>query len=109
MGTKYISERSIGRDTSFDLQAGSICFQADGRAGEGLGTPVLITRERNGWLGSGHIVRVIPNDPSDSGWLWAAIASSQVQIQIAALACGSVVDALYPDDLERVLLPRGSS
>ena len=105
VGGKYISERSIGKDTGFELDAGSICFQADGRAGEGLGTPVLITSDRDGWLGSGHVGRVIPNDLSDSGWLWAAIASSQVQSQIAAFACGSVVDALYPEDLERILLP----
>jgi len=105
VGGKYISDSSIASDSGFDLQSGSICFQADGRAGEGLGTPVLVTEDRAGWLGSGHVGRVIPNAPEDSGWLWAAIASSQVQNQIAALACGSVVDALYPADLENVLLP----
>jgi hypothetical protein len=41
----------------------------------------------------------------DSGWLWAAMASDVVQHQIAALACGSVVDALYREDLESVVLP----
>ena len=33
------------------------------------------------------------------------MASSIVQRQIASLACGSVVDALYVEDLEAVIIP----
>jgi len=105
VGAKRISERSISDPTLYELKESTVCFQADGRAEEALGVPVLITDDRAGWLASGHVGRVIPHDLRDSGWVWASIATSQVQSQIASLACGSVVDALYPEDLVRVLLP----
>lgn len=102
---KHIASRSIRDNSGYELRTNWICFQADGRADEGLGTPVLITAERDGWLASGHVARVMPNDPADAGWLWAALAAPSVQKQISALAAGSVVDALYEVDLENVMVP----
>lgn len=105
VGAKSISARSIKADSGYELRAGWICFQADGRAEESLGYPSVVTNDRDGWYSSGHVGRVIPENVADTGWLWAAIASDAVQHQIAALACGSVVDALYPEDLEDVVIP----
>lgn len=102
---KYISGRSIGEDSRYSLKPGWICFQADGRAEERLGFPVVVTSDRTGWLASGHVARLIPNSGVDSGWLWAAMVSSDVQRQVASLACGSVVDALYEHDLRELILP----
>jgi len=105
VGGKNISARSVAPNSGYELHPGWIVFQADGRAEESLGYPSVVTQERDGWFASGHVGRVIPADPADTGWLWASMASDAVQEQIAALACGSVVDALYPDDLESVVLP----
>lgn len=105
IAAKYISKRSITEGTGYELRRGVVCFQADGRAEESLGYPCVITPERDGWLSSGHVGRAAPKSEKDAGWLWAAIASDAVQDQIAALACGSVVDALYPEDLASVVLP----
>jgi hypothetical protein len=105
IGAKDISSRSITEGTGYELRRGVTCFQADGRAEESLGYPCMVTRERDGWLASGHVGRAAPKADADAGWLWAAMASNAVQEQITALACGSVVDALYPDDLESVVLP----
>lgn len=105
VGAKNISSRSVKSDSGYELRPGWITFQADGRAEESLGYPSVVTSERDGWFASGHVGRVIPNDLEDSGWLWAAIASDIVQDQIAALACGSVVDALYPETLRGIVLP----
>ena len=102
---KYLSPFSAQSAGGFNLVRDTIVFQADGRAGEGLGYPAMITSDREGWLASGHVGRLIPRSPRDVGWLWAAMASDIVQTQIAALSCGSVVDALYPEDLKEVLLP----
>lgn len=105
IGAKNISSRSIPDGAGYELTRGVICFQADGRAEESLGYPCMVTAERDGWFASGHVARATPKSDDDSGWLWAAIASDAVQEQIAALACGSVVDALYPEDLVSVVLP----
>ncbi|ETA93372.1 hypothetical protein O984_09405 [Mycobacterium avium 05-4293] len=105
IGAKHISSRSITKDTGYELRSGVICFQADGRAEESLGYPSMVTSERDGWLASGHVGRAAPKSSDDAGWLWASLACDAVREQVAALACGSVVDALYPEDLENVVLP----
>jgi hypothetical protein len=102
---KHIADRSISLKSKYQLIPKSVCFQADGRAEEGLGRPVLITSDRSEWLGSGHIGRAIPENAEDAGWLWASLASASCQNQISSAACGSVVDALYTDDLAEIILP----
>jgi hypothetical protein len=101
---QYISLRSLD-PSRYELHKSWIAFQADGRSEERLGVPVLIEPGRNEWLASGHVGRFIPRQGVDAGWLYAACATQQVQLQIKALACGSVVDALYEDDLKQVVLP----
>jgi hypothetical protein len=82
-----------------------IAYPADGRAEEELGTPVLITQSREGWLGSGHIGRVIAKKGVDIGSLLLALRTEHVQLQIKAKASGSVVDSTFEDDLASVVLP----
>lgn len=105
IGQKYLADAVLDDSSPYELKAGMIAFQADGRAEESLGQPVLVTEDRDGWLASGHAGRVEPNVPSDAGWIWASMASRFVREQVAAMACGSVVDALYPADLENLVLP----
>ncbi len=102
---QYLSPRSIGSPRKYILDSGWIAFQADGRAEERLGVPAMVTPDRAGWMASGHIGRLVPRSGVDAGWLYAAFATPQVQAQVKALACGSVVDALYPEDLAAVVLP----
>lgn len=105
VGAKNIATRSIDKDSGYGLGKGWITFQADGRAEESLGYPSVVLEERAGWFASGHVGRAIPKVDEHTGWIWASMASDIVQQQIAALACGSVVDALYESDLKTVLIP----
>lgn len=105
VGAKNIAARSIDKDSGYGLGKGWITFQADGRAEESLGYPSVVLEERAEWFASGHVGRAIPRHPGDTGWIWASMASAIVRQQIAALACGSVVDALYEEDLETVVIP----
>ncbi|MCH5644089.1 hypothetical protein [Gordonia sp. ABSL49_1] len=106
VAAKYLSTHGNSTiDERFELETGSVIFQADGRAEESLGYPSLVAADRHGWLASGHVGRARPEKKADAGWIWAAMASDAVRTQVAALSCGSVVDALYPDDLRSVILP----
>lgn len=105
IGAKNIATRSINEDSGYGLGEGWITFQADGRAEESLGYPSVVLKERAGWFASGHVGRAIPKNDEHTGWIWAAMASDAVQQQIGSLARGSVVDALYEEDLKKVLLP----
>ena len=109
IGQKYLAASVLRVAAPYKLKSGMIAFQADGRAEESLGQPVMVTPGRDGWLASGHGGRALPRDPADAGWIWASIASRAVREQISAIACGSVVDALYEVDLENVVLPDRST
>lgn len=105
IAAKYLSQNNASIDERFELESGMVIFQADGRAEESLGYPSLVSHDRAGWLASGHVGRAKAFDHADAGWIWASMASNVVRAQVAALSCGSVVDAVYPEDLEAVVLP----
>lgn len=102
---KHLSRHTTHTATDFALSSGTVIFQADGRAEESLGYPVVVTQDRDGWLASGHVGRALPKNPADAGWLWASLASDVVRTQVTAQSTGSVVDALDPADLQDVVLP----
>ena len=102
---QFMSPRVFKNIEVYELHPGWIAYPADGRAEEELGTPIFITKDRDGWLASGHIGRVIPNHGIDAGWLFLALKTSHAQIQIKARASGSVVDSTFPNDIEEVILP----
>lgn len=101
----YMPLETLHDADRYRLSAKSIVIQADGRAEESLGFPAVVTTDRDGWLASGHVGRIVPKEGTDSGWLYLAIRSRYVQTQLKALACGSVVDALYEADIGKVILP----
>lgn len=105
VAAKYLARGSKQNAGGFALAEDSVIFQSDGRAEEGLGYPAYVTKDRQGWLASGHVGRAIPFDSDDAGWIWASMASDIVRSQVVSLSCGSVVDALYPEDVADVLLP----
>lgn len=101
----YMPERALKDVDKYRLKAGWIAYQADGRAEEALGEPAMITRDRDGWLASGHIGRVAAKDGIDPGRLFLALRTPHAQVQIKASASGSVVDSTFPPDMEQVILP----
>lgn len=102
---QYIAAHALKNRAAYELRSGWIAYQADGRAEETLGLPVMISPDRDGWLASGHVGRVVANQDVDRGWLYAALRTPHAQLQIKSLASGSVVDATFPGDMERVILP----
>jgi hypothetical protein len=70
-----------------------------------LGTPAFITKDREGWLASGHVGRVIAKPEVGAGWLFLALKTSHAQMQLKARASGSVVDSTFAEDMGEVILP----
>ncbi len=105
---RYMPGKAFKDVEKYKLHSGMIAYPADGRAEEGLGEPVLISDDRDGWLASGHVGRVVPNTSTDPGWLYLALSSHYAQLQLKAKASGSVVDATYEGDMENVVLPTPS-
>src|SRR5258708_21280165 len=70
---QYLAARALKNRSDYEVHADWLAYQADGRAEETLGLPVIITPERDGWLASGHVGRVVANDGGNPGWLCAAL------------------------------------
>ena len=102
---QQILAQSFQRVEDFELKPGTMAYPSDGRAEEGLGTPVIVTADRKGWLASNMVGRVLPKKGTDLGWLYLALKSWHAQLQFKATASGSVVDHTYPEDMESVILP----
>jgi hypothetical protein len=102
---QYLAARALKNAADYQVRTGWLAYQADGRAEETLGLPVMITSDRDNWLASGHVGRVIAKNGVNPGWLCTALRTPHCQIQIKALASGSVVDSTFPEDMESVILP----
>jgi hypothetical protein len=72
-----MSAKAFDDASRYELRQGWIIYAADGRAEEGLGLPALVTSNRDGWLASGHVGRIIPKEGVSSGWLWLACRGQQ--------------------------------
>lgn len=105
----YMPARAFKNPTAYEVRKGWVAYQADGRVEDALGLPVMITSDRDRWLASGHVGRLISNAEVDSGWLYVAARSWAAQIQLKSLASGSVVDSTFPWDMESVILPAPDS
>ncbi|MFE7869483.1 hypothetical protein ACFUYE_03950 [Micromonospora humida] len=101
---RHIAARSFDFSL-YELSESMLAFGAEGRAEERIAQPALITGERAGWLANNHVMRVRPLPGVNAGWLYLAFAVPQVQAQVKACSSGSVVDAVSPSDLSRVVLP----
>ncbi len=102
---RYMSRKSFKDPDYYKLEPGWSVYQADGRAQESLGFPAMVLEDRAGWAASGHVGRLIPKSDTNAGWLWLSACTWQAQVQIKALASGSVVDSTYPSDMRNVVLP----
>lgn len=102
---RYMPASAFSDASGYMLKHRWIAYQADGRAEETLGLPVMITKDREGWLASGHVGRVVAKKNINAGWLFLALRTKHVQIQIKSTASGSVVDSTFPEDMENVVLP----
>ena len=105
VGKKHLPFSYSEAYKKFAIKEGYIAYPADGRVEGRLGSPVYITQNRDGWFASGHIGRIIAKNTTPPGYVFLAMMLPVVQDQIHALACGSVVDAVYPEDVENVVFP----
>jgi hypothetical protein len=105
LNPRYMAAHALNNIDRYRLKPGWIAYQADGRSEEALGEPVMITSSRDNWLASGHVGRLVAKDAADAGRLYLAFQTPHAQMQLKALASGSVVDATFPADAEAIILP----
>ena len=102
---KHISDRSFKDPRSFVIERGWSLFTCDGRSEEALGSAAFTSSLWDGWMASNHVMRAIPEPHIHPGFLYAVLRSPYVQIQLKALATGSVVDALDEATAGEAVIP----
>jgi type I restriction enzyme S subunit len=71
-----------------------------------VGRVMLCPEEWDGWAGSEHILRIIPDEAKcPGGYLYSFLASGLGKIQLTAQIYGAVVDELTEDQTKSVLVP----
>lgn len=105
IGLKHMSPAAFKDPDQYRVREGMILTTADGRAQQNLADTVMVTRDRDGWMASGHVHRLQPRRGVAAGLVYLAVSCPPVQAQLKALATGSVVDALSVPDVESVIVP----
>ena len=103
---KNISDRSFADPARYRLKRGWSVIACDGRAEGDLGRPGYVGSLWDGWMASNHLLRLVPRPDVHRGYLHAALRTQEVQVQLKAVATGSVVDALDENVSGGVLIPR---
>ena len=73
-----------------------------------VGNVALATKPIENWAASEHVIRIVPKDDVNPGYLWMALTSIYGQVQIKAKIYGGVVDEIAERNtslLESILLP----
>lgn len=105
VGLKHISPASFTDPTAYTLRAGWVLMTADGRAEDHLADCAIVTSDREGWAASGHVFRLKPRPAIHPGLLYLAVSADVSQEILKSRAVGSVVDALWGEDVESVVIP----
>jgi len=105
---RHISTRSFNNAEEFVIRRGWTVFTCDGRAEEGLASPAFVSSLWDGWMASNHIMRAVPLQHIQPGFLYLSLRSPYVQAQLKSRATGSVIDALDVETVADVLLPLGT-
>lgn len=69
-----------------------------------IGNVAIIPRKWDTWALSQHAIRIIPNE-GYTGFLYSFLRLPWVTQQILGMKSGSVIDEIYPDDLNRLEIP----
>lgn len=70
-----------------------------------IGNTVLVPEHLNGWVANEHILRIIPNEETNAGYIYAFLASSYGRELVKRFTYGSVVDEIDDNQLASVEFP----
>lgn len=105
MNLRHVADRSFRDPAAYEVHTDTVIFGAVGRAAGRVGQAALICADRDGWLASNDVMRLVPHAGVHPGALWLAIAAPESQVQIKSLSFGSVIDHMNPWDVTALRVP----
>lgn len=70
-----------------------------------VGNTILVPEHLTGWVANEHILRIIPNEETNAGYIYAFLASDYGRELVKRFTYGSVVDEIGEDQLASVEFP----
>lgn len=88
----------------FIVKEGYVLFQCDGQRYGIFGRPVLANRNIIGKTATQHMMRIIPHDRSDAGYIFAYLATEFGRRLLLRHSAGTSIPSLNEDGARRILI-----
>jgi type I restriction enzyme, S subunit len=74
-----------------------------------IGNTIIAPKYFEGWTGSQHIIRVVPSEKMNPGYLYAYLSSDYGLNLIQKYTFGSVVEEIYDENVDNIPIPLPST
>ncbi len=98
---KYISITETSSINELKLKQGWLTITRSGT----LGRVCYILKNYEDYAATEDLIRIIPNEQADSGYLYAFLSSEYGYQQILKYKHGAVIDHLTPEDMGKIVIP----
>ena len=96
---KYLAHSSL--DDELKLKANSVLVTRSGT----IGKTAIVPKHWEEWIGSDHIIRIIPANNGIAGYLYCWLSTEYAQQLVKRNTFGAVVDEIDTDQLSHVEIP----
>lgn len=96
---KYLAHSNL--DEELKLKANSILITRSGT----IGKTTIVPKHWEDWIGSDHIIRIIPADEKNAGYLYCWLSTDYAQQLVKRNTFGAVVDEIDTNQISCVEIP----
>lgn len=96
---KYLAHSSL--DDELKLKANSVLITRSGT----IGRTTIVPKHWKEWIGSDHIIRIIPTNDDIAGYLYCWLSTEYAQQLVKRNTFGAVVDEIDTNQLKNVEIP----
>ena len=102
---KYLSNSEISFMDDLMLKSGMILIACSGSLGGTFGKTGLVHKNFENYAASQHILRIVPNNLTDSGYLYAYLSSDYGYYSITKYRWGALIDEIDDEDMAELIIP----
>ncbi len=101
-GTRYLSHATKTNIDNLIVREGWLLMTCSGT----IGRVFYVPKRLDGWAATHDLIRIVPNEASMTGYLYAWLGTPAAQAQILSHTHGGQVDHVTDDQVAGVLVPR---
>jgi type I restriction enzyme S subunit len=98
---KYISKKATKKIDKWIIRQGTVLVTCSGT----IGRVSLVPKAWDQWAATQHILRIIPHEPSDDGYLAAFLMNPYGYYQLIAKTYGGVIGEIAEEHVRQIFVP----